>query len=265
MSPDEFELRAALRDGEGQHLDVDRVVARAQAAQAARRERRVRFASVAAVIAVVSGIGVGGGIALSNGNHDNSKDSSSSLSEKDSAGGGQAIASAPNFALQPEKDCPPTLPQPTSGSTTASPPASAKTLFSGPVSAVLICAYPESSGPLITRGDGTPLTTVLTGDQATALVASLDGASKQLQTQPCPLYRTADGKTLLIIGVSPAGVRMAPVTASASQNPCNQPVTNGAAVRYNWSPPSFLDAYIAQLQGPAPSPSGTMHGSPIHS
>ena len=44
MSPNEFDLRAALRAGEGETLDPDSVLS---AARAARHDRRVRIASVA--------------------------------------------------------------------------------------------------------------------------------------------------------------------------------------------------------------------------
>ncbi len=93
MSPNEFQLRAALRDGEGEHLDPDTVVARARAVTRARRDRRVRYLSVAAVVAVVGGIGTVAGVALSGGNHDEMKSSSRGGNQMSTNGRGAVAGS----------------------------------------------------------------------------------------------------------------------------------------------------------------------------
>ncbi|MDT4951126.1 MAG: hypothetical protein QOJ37_3721, partial [Pseudonocardiales bacterium] len=59
MSPTEFDLRAALRDGEGDGVDVDRVVA---GGRARRTHRRSQLLSTAAVVAFVAAAGTGGAL-----------------------------------------------------------------------------------------------------------------------------------------------------------------------------------------------------------
>jgi hypothetical protein len=100
----------------------------------------------------------------------------------------------------------------------------------------------------VTGRNGTPVSTVLTGAQAATLATSLNGASKTPTPGPCPLYRTADGRALVFFAVSPDGSALPPVTATVAQNPCNLPVTNGRAVRYNWTPPALLDPFVAEAR-----------------
>jgi hypothetical protein len=282
MSPNEFQLRAALRDGEGEHLDPDTVIARARAVTRARRDRRVRYLSVAAVVAVVGGIGTVAGVALSGGDHNDMNSSSGAAKRMSTAGGGsagagQAASPKPAIAAGPMADaaavpCPATAPAlklPGGGANDRF--GAGGSLFSGPVEAVKLCAYQQQDRIPIVGPDGQPMNTVLTGAPATQLTASLDAAPKTRPRTPCPMYLSAEGKTLVIIGLSTSGHAMAPITAVVAQNPCNQPVTNGTAVRYNWSAPASLNTFIARLApahggGAVPvRPSGRVTGSPVHS
>jgi hypothetical protein len=251
MSPSEFDLRAALRDGEGDGIDPGTVIFRARAL---RHQRRVRFASAAAVVAVVAGIGVGGGVVLTGGGAGSSGSLESRATGKAGRAGGSGQSGSAGYdangpsapagsARVTAVACPAALPQlaaPASGG--------GGSLFAGTVAAVKICAYPEASGPPITDAKGEPVTAALTGAQATALAASLDAADRTRQAGVCPQYRSADGKTLVIIGIAADGAAMPPVTAVVAQNPCNSPVTNGTAVRYNWTPPAYLAGYLGQVQ-----------------
>lgn len=251
MSPSEFDLRAALRDGEGDGIDPGTVIFRAREL---RRQRRVRFASTAAVVAVVAGIGVGSGVVLTGGgtgpNH-GSSDSRATGKAGDAAGGSTRSgapgydANAPSAPAEGARatalPCPAALPR------LAAPASGGGALFPAQVVAVKICAYPESSGPPITDAKGQPVTAVLTGNQAAALAASLDAADRT-RAELCPQYRSADGKTLVVIGIAAGGAAMPPVTAVVAQNPCNSPVTNGTAVRYNWTPPDLLTGYLGEVQ-----------------
>ncbi|MDT4945819.1 MAG: hypothetical protein QOH14_2552 [Pseudonocardiales bacterium] len=252
MSPNEFQLRAALREGEGDGVNAAEVIARAHEL---RQHRRVRYTSVAAIAVVVTGIGVGGGLALNSSSND--KSSSSSLSRNAAGGSAAASPAAPGAsrsqgssgysvdtgASAAAVSCPAALPQ-------IAPPASGGggALFAGPVGAVKICAYPQAGGAPVIGRNGTPVSTVLSGAQATALVASLNGASTSRTTSPCPLYRTADGRALVFYAVSPDGSALPPVSATVAQNPCNLPATNGLAVRYNWTPPAYLDTFVAEAR-----------------
>jgi hypothetical protein len=257
MSPNEFQLRAALREGEGDGVNAAEVIARAHEL---RQHRRVRYTSVAAIAVVVTGIGVGGGLALNASSSD--QRSGSSLSRNAAGGSAAANPTTPGASQSQGSSgysvgagrvdtrasaaavpCPAALPQ-------LAPPASGggDPLFAGPVAAVKICAYPQAGGAPVTGRDGTPVSTVLTGAQATALAASLNGATKSRTPSPCPLYRTADGRALVFYAVSPDGSTLPPVTATVAQNPCNLPVTNGRAVRYNWTPPAYLGTFIAEAR-----------------
>jgi hypothetical protein len=126
-----------------------------------------------------------------------------------------------------------------------------------------ICVFPETGGPALESG-GHPVSTVLNGSAAAQLAASLDSASKTTQPGACPLYLTAQGKLLVIVAAKPDGTLMAPVIAHVLQNPCNLPVTNGTAVRYNWSPPATLNALLDEIRAVPPSP-GANSGSPARS
>lgn len=265
MSPNEFQLRSALRDGEGDYVNPDTVIARARAMTRARHDRRVRYASVAAAVAVVGGIGVAAGVAL----HTNGNTTASRADRARSADGAkQPVAAGPLRDAQ-TLACPATVPQLNSAGGSALD--AGGSLFSGPLAAAKICAYRQDGGAPIPGADGQAESTVLSGQQATALAASLDTASKVRPVDACPMYRTAQGKTLVIIGLSTTGRAMKPITVTVAQNPCDLPVTNGIAIRYNWSPPASLHAFILRLgQGDATdathlAPSGKVIGSPIRS
>jgi hypothetical protein len=292
MSPNEFQLRAALRDGEGDHIDPDTVIARARAVTQARHDRRVRYGSVAAIVAVVGGIGVVAGVALHGGGTNNNATSSADSQKAtgssaaaagaDAKGGGAAnapIAPGP-MADAAAVTCPTTAPSlklPGGGGANNQFGAGGS-LFGGKVEAIKVCAYQQNRAEAVPGPNGQPLNTVLVGEQATELAASLDAAPKERPRTPCPLYRTGNGKTIVIIGISTSGAAMRPITATVQQNPCNLPVTNGTAVRYNWTPPGSLMRFIAKLQpiiggpikvppsgGISVAPSGKVTASPIRS
>jgi hypothetical protein len=278
MSPNEFQLRAALRDGEGDSIDPNTVIIRAQAMTQARRDRRVRYLSVAAVVAVVGGIGTAAGITLSGGDSGTDKSSGAgaamsaprSAAARPNAGGGGKPAPGP-LAQTSAVPCPakaPALRTPGGGANNQF--GAGGSLFSGPVEGIKLCAYEQQSRNPIEDSSGKTANTVLTGAAATALASSLDVAPKARPKTPCPMYLTAEGKTLVIIGVSTSGRPMNPVTAVVAQNPCGQQVTNGTAVRYNWAAPRILSGFIARLRaangGVVPvQPTGKATASPIRS
>jgi hypothetical protein len=90
--PSEFDLRAALREGEGDGPDADLLIA---AGQTRRAQRRVRLLSTAVVIAVVGG-GAFGATQLG-GSHESG--GSSADVAAGAAGGGQS-AQAPGDAVR---------------------------------------------------------------------------------------------------------------------------------------------------------------------
>ena len=155
MSPNEFQLRAALRDGEGDSIDPDTVIMRARAMNQARHDRRIRYLSVAAVVAVVGGIGTVAGVALTGGDNGGSHSTADSARKAANSEAGGA-ATAPSAAGKPIAGgpmaraaaipCPataPTLQLPGGGGSGQF--GSNGSLFSGPVESVKICAYQQQT------------------------------------------------------------------------------------------------------------------------
>jgi hypothetical protein len=278
MSPNEFQLRSALRDGEGEHVNPDTVIARARGVQQARHDRRVRYGSVAAAVAIVAGIGVTGGVVLSGGGEHKATSASRGGTNHDSAdqapGGSRAAASGPipaaapgpmsAAAVLPCPDSPPKLMLPGGGGSGQF--GSQGALFSDPVAAVKVCAYAGRTPKFV------PSTT-LTGGSASDLTKSLEQAGKSLPTSmkcpggPVPI--DGGSRSLVIIGVDKDGTQLKPVVVSLS---CPTRVTNGTALRYDWTPPASVAKLINQAvyavpgRGPnSPPPSGKVTGSPINS
>lgn len=276
MSPNEFQLRSALRDGEGEHVNPDTVIARARGLQQSRHDRRVRFGSVAAVVAIVGGIGVVGGVVLGGGSDKTSsagKGGANSDRGASNPAAGDAVASSkPNQPIAPGPisraatlNCPDSLPNlvlPGGGGTGqfgAQGP-----LFSGPVEAVKVCAYASSTSGVVPS-------TVLAGENATDLTKSMEESAKTLPASfKCPGGPApTDRGSLVIIGLGTAGNQLMPVVVTLS---CPTRVTNGTALRYNWTPPANITTLITEGLKSAPGggpislpPPGKVTGSPIQS
>jgi hypothetical protein len=260
VSPDEFDLRNALREGEGERIDPDDVIAYAVAY---RHARRVRIGSIAAGVVAVAGIGVGS-VALVNDNGGghrpeaaksapvvsggvNMGSSPRPLDKRMAGGGGVArptLAGAGTASLAcPE--APPRLMLPGGGGSGQF--GSTGSLFSGAVGSVTICAYPQGSAPL---------STVLSGPDADELTTSMNAAATLPVPSACPANLTGVTLTVYAVG-KPDGKAMDPVVVS----PCGSMVTNGTAIRYGWTPPSSLTGFLASLPHTVAT-SGKVSGSP---
>ncbi|MDQ6851353.1 MAG: hypothetical protein M3070_15705 [Actinomycetota bacterium] len=242
MSPNESQLRAALRDGEGASLDVDVVVA---GAIRAHRARRQRVASVAGAIAVVAGVAVGvtlvgrGGdptspgpvLGAGHGSVSSTTGGSQRPGPSPLSQGSDAPAQGANPAAATIR-CPSGLPRfllPGGGGTTQF--GSDGALFAAPVVAMKVCGYPAGTGTL-------GASRVLTGRRAGELVASLESAATTRGDRVCPDSTTGVGDaSLAIYGVTASGQRLHAVTVTLG---CPSLVTNGTAARYYWLPPSWL-------------------------
>lgn len=278
MSPNEFQLRSALRDGEGDHVDADTVIARARGMQQARHDRRVRYGSVAAAVAVVGGIGVIGSLALGGGHDGNASTAGKGggVTNADGAGNYQGTgrgATAPSSRAVPAAAGPmadaAAVPCPTTPPNLALPGGGGSgqfgangALFDKPVVSVKVCAYP--------RTGSSTASTVLAGGTATSLTESLEAAAKTVpEATKCPVGPApADRGSLVIIGVDKGGQQLKPVVVTLT---CPSRVTNGTALRFNWTPPANLIQLINQAgraPGSAPislPPPGKVTGSPIRS
>jgi hypothetical protein len=258
MSPTEFDLRAALRDGEGDEPNADQLILHGRARVA---QRRTRILSAAAVVAVVTGLG--GGIALlaHGSGGESAGNAGGTAGGADSAFGAAAGASAPAAAAPQAASslaerglsgtlqipCPAALPQyllPGGGGTGqfgADSP-----LFGKPVRAVVVCAYGPAA-KATDRGAAHPARLELADGAATRLAASLDATPSAPATGPhCP-SSPAGPYRFAIIGLTADGARAGTVTAELTASGCTGQVTNGTAVRYGWSPPADLRSRLLAL------------------
>ena len=214
MSPNEEQLRAALRQGEGDRPDADLIIASAHAAR--RSRRRVAWA-IAGSVAVV--IAVGGGItalSLPSGKSSTSSSAAAGRSQPSptSAAGLAAPAASPR-AEAPNATtalaCPGTPP------TVAMPKVSNGPLLPDGISAIRICLYQV----------GTPKfagTAGLTGTAAAQLARRLEDSPLPTASTPC----TADlGPTVVILASTKTA--NAP-TVSGNLGGCGE-ITNGQAAR----------------------------------
>ena len=279
MSPSEFDLRAALRDGEGDGVNVERVIAGAQATRA--RHRTWLLSAAAAV--VVAGVGTGSAVVWGGGSGGQQSDSAGSRAGA-SRYGGSANGPAHGPAAGPAKSPTAEVPRPATNpaATTAAAAACPSTyphylvpgggspgqfgsdgpLFSKPVDTVVVCGYGTPTEAANLKPPARPGRLVFTGDNATRLAASLENASKTVAMRSCPLSATQSA--LAIIGVAANGSEVGTVTATATT--CPNQLTNGTAVRYNWHPPSDLAPVLTNLtplKGTVLKPSPPVnHGSP---
>jgi hypothetical protein len=234
MSPSESDLRAALHDGEGRGgLNVNSLIAHAEAVAA---QRRARLMSGAAIVAVVLGTGVGIGYLAGHGSTESGSSSNAGAGTAmqpntpahsdrryGAVGGGAANGSAADVAQAP---CPKRFPQyelPGGGglnSFGANGP-----LFTKPVASIVVCAYGDHRARLDLRGR-----------QATALAASLENAPKATHSAPCAGGPSTEQLAILPIALN--GSRAPTVTVTFPT--CGSMATNGTAVRYDWTPPSTI-------------------------
>jgi hypothetical protein len=284
VSPTEFDLRAALHDGEGDGVDPDQVIAGGRRQQA---QRRARLMSTAAVTVLVAAAGIGATVIW---NHPgpNPSTSANGSNRYDHGANSEALNGA---ALRPSRpqssgltraatpkaveQCPDSLPRyllPGGGSAgqfdTAAP------LFAKPVSSVVVCSYGTPAMALGSNPVSVPARLVLDGTPAARLVTSLEQADTTRGTKFCPAPSTTVERELAIVGVTAAGKALDSVTANLSQPACDTVVTNGSALRYHWTPPRDLLRQLLALTPSATSqsgspplvrPSGRNHGSPVQS
>ncbi|MCW2496169.1 hypothetical protein [Jatrophihabitans sp.] len=265
MSPSEFQLRAALRDGEGDGVDPDRIISSALRLQLRRHDRRVRVLAVAAVIVVISGGAVG--IAALNGSTRESGGAASAQSR--TAAAGAAAGGADSGGAIPKASSPssesvgasggavvPSSPLP--GVTCPKTPVSYELpggggtnqfgadgpLFAEPVAAIAVCSYP--------LGAASP--TPLTGTAATALARKLEleGSSSPRSGPYCAGQVRGE-----LLSFTSDGTQLRPVEITGT---CTRvELTNGSAVRYV-SLDLFTQAGVKFI--PAGLTPGKVSGSP---
>lgn len=289
MSPSEFDLRAALRDGEDDaRLDVDGVVAGARGRLA---QRRMRVLSAAAAVVVVGGAGVAAATVWGRGNDGRQQagpataatatgsavtpttttpTTTTPATAAPDAGAAQASSRAAAGSV-PAAVCPTTYPQvllPGGGSPGQF--GSDGAMFAKPVASLFVCGY----GAGVTTAPVTPAVRVYTESSAAALAASIEHAAKTPPAERCPAIVLANRNRLVLVAIATDGTRERDVTTTLSVPACGVRVTNGTAIRYSWQPPREFEAQLLALRpSAAPSsrpsllpigPSEPLHGSPLH-
>jgi hypothetical protein len=279
MSPSEFDLRAALHDGEGDGLDADRLIL---AAEASRSSRRARLLSAGAVAAVVAGVSVGVGLAWPNSQHpatsaatnqtqpqahaamgsSGTRSSSTGVTNgsiANSGGGAGAALNAPvTPGSAPVRPNPYGLVQAATGTGThcpqsyplvgTGPKSGTAALFSRPVATVEVCAYATSARVTSTRNSTGPGQLILHGAQASELVSSLENAMAHQVYYPCPSPQPSAARLLAFIAFAADGSPAGTVTTVLTKPACNVTVSSTTAARYQWQPPSDLSAQLYALK-----------------
>jgi hypothetical protein len=284
MSPTEHDLRAALSDGEGDGPDAGRLIALGEAQRA---RRRMQALSTAAAVVLIAGAGTGI-VALARGGGGDDKTSADSAagqrydsnSGTAAAGGAARLPAVPSAtggaSTNAEKSadaavrCPATVPRyalPGGGSPGQF--GSDGPLFSKPVQSVVVCSYRAADAPGAQPASTLPARAAVTGAKAARLAASLNAAAATPGAS-CPQTDLPAVSDLAIIGLAADGTSAGTVTATYQPAGCSARVTNGTAVRYNWTPPSELVPVLARLSPrsavvPTQMPTGKVHGSPISS
>jgi hypothetical protein len=242
MSPNEAQLRAALREGEDDAVGVVNADAIIWAARLEQRNRHRRVLAVVggAAAAAIVGLGVTGIVALGGGGSTPSQQANGGNSfNADSAGGGATRGAAggrvPAAATKGEarRVACPSAPErfllPGGGGTGQF--GGSGPLFTTAVAAMKVCTFPAN---------GSPSAHVLSGAQARAVSRALEGAPATRTSAVCPGQQPPAGSVELL-AVSPTQVEAKPVVITLGC-PTNQ-VSNGTAVRY----PRTLPPVLAQL------------------
>lgn len=259
--PSEFDLRAALRDGEGDEPDVDQVIV---AGAARRAQRRSRILSAAVVIIAVGGLGAGAAEFGGSGG-------SGSMNSDVAHGAGGALSAAIPAKVNALGDiaCPATAPTyaPLSGGGLVGGTGygSATQLFTGRVSSVVVCAYGATFNTE-ERSSFAPARLELAGRQAKQVAHSLETAPTVAPSAACSSAPTGQ---YALIPVDASGNTGRPVTAQVSTTGCGAVVTNGTAVRYGWTPPPDVATKLDELSPSEPpdsaAPAASMTASPTPS
>ena len=252
MSPTEFELRAALRDGEGRGPDPDTIIRRANDL---RRQRRTRIGGSLAAAAVVAGLAVAGGVLLGR------------QQRERQLGEFQRRRRLRDAALRIRaRPAPPRRRHARRGRSGVgrrvppdAPPARAPRRWrhrpvrfhrqpaaGGRRQRHVLLLRPERRSPAAGLGHG---------DGADAAeVASTLNAAAPLHQGVCPDYRTLSTQQYVLLGANADGTLSDPVVVTLARNPCQDMATNGTAVRYGWTPPTTAGLPGADGETATPAP-----------
>jgi hypothetical protein len=209
-------------------------------------------------VAIVAGLGVTGGVWLS----DNGTSGSTASHQRvqDKAGGGAALAptvrssEADASAL---KVCPDTTRR-FDVSRPADLTQRSASVFGPNVTAISVCSYGSELADMKSVHHSHTRAVAVTDQKARDLVHSLNSAA----TRPpsiCPQFRPQQVQHYVLIGQTAEGKLTEPVEITLSANRCQTTVTNGSALRYGWTPPRAVQGIFAAAGNtqtvPLPKPS----------
>jgi hypothetical protein len=230
VSPSESELRAALREGEGEGVDVD---AQIRHALRSRRDRRRTFAAIGGAVAAV--LAVGGVVTAVQVGRDESPRAVPPVGAPTRAAGSTPVAPVPAA-------CPARPPDPFSLRAFA-----AGHLFPDHVTAMRVCVY--GTGPLTESA----LLGAPTAQYWTRRFNALRPAGGPM---PCPGPPPHSSRQWLVMLPVTHDSPARPVVGTIGFGNCGM-TTNGLTTRFAWT---LLDDLVASLSSPTHAPpSGGPH------
>ena len=255
--PSEFDLRAALREGEGDKPSIHKVMI----AGDARRRRRVRIASAAVIVAVAGGLGATAAEFGGSNGSSGSSDAAAHGGALSAGGAGLAVPSAEKDALA-RVSCPSAAPKYAGAviNGAGSLAHGSAPLFAERVSSVVVCAYGPAVHAVSSQLRG-PARLELAGRQAKRVANSLENAPTAAPTATCS---SSSVEQYAVIPVDSSGNTGQPVAAQLSAAGCAALVTNGTAIRYDWQPPPAVASKLDELT-PTEPPDSPVPASPTSS
>ena len=215
MSPNEEQLRAALREGEGDRPNADLIIASAHAARRSRRRVAWAIAGSAAVV-----IAIGGGItalALPSGNSNTSSGAGASRPQPVPTSASRAAAPPEGLGAKASPSVTNALACPSAPPTIAMPNTSTGRLFPDGIAAIRICLYQTGTSKFAGM-------TELTGTAAGELARQLEDSPPPTPTTAC----TADlGPSVVILA---SNTKANAPTVVGNLGGCGE-ITNGQAAR----------------------------------
>lgn len=249
MSPSEADLRAALREGEGDRVDPYDIIF---AVRQRRAHRRTVLLSAAAAVIFVGGAAAGGAALLSGGNGSNGDTGAGGAGGGIAAGAGSVTSNAgppissrsaphgdtvakPDLRFTPACVTPQVRRVPTNNGSEPSGP-----LLTGPVKGFIVCTYPFFNG----QSAQATAPVVVSGAAARSLVTSLESTTAGPMPTSCPVITSTGHLMLTMAPVTPDGQRLAPLSATITAPACSTSITNGHTTRYGWKIPPRVAALL---------------------
>jgi hypothetical protein len=247
VSPSEADLRAALREGEGDGVDPHDIIF---AVRQARARRRTVLLSAAAAVVFVGGAAAGVS-ALVNAGSPNGSGTNSVVGASENAAAASGPHRAPqasanqahNPPLEPGFDISTACAKPAAASPTGSGSSADRSgqLLPGPVQRFIVCTYANFAGPQSTAS-AQPV--VVTGPAASSLARSLRTATATAIPPRCPMVASTGNIALRLIPVAPGNRRLPPLIATVGLPACASNVSNGVIIRYGWRLPPDVRALL---------------------